>query len=102
MGYPKPPPAPRFEHTPETLLKDTHKIINRSRKLEDEIAKNVTPETASFDNVIKPLAEDENESGLETAILGFYQYVSADKAVRDASSESEKLLEVSLGSCSWR
>lgn len=96
MGsYPKPPPAPRFEHSPETLLKDTHNVIDTSRKLQDDIAAKITPDTASFDNVIGPLAESENLSGLETAILGFYQYVSADKAVRDASSESEKLLDVS-------
>jgi metallopeptidase MepB len=96
MGsYPNPPPAPRFTHTPETLKKDTQRIIESSRKLDDTLAAEITPESATFENVVKPLSEDENYMSLEVAILGFYQYVSTDKALRDASSESEKELEVS-------
>lgn len=99
MGsYPKPPAAPRFEHTPETLLKDTHRVIEHSRTLENEIAASVSVETATFENVIKPLVDEEDIMGLDTAILGFYQYVSAEKALRDASSEAEKLLDVSANS----
>lgn len=99
MGtYPKPPAAPRFEHTPETLLKDTHRVIEHSRTVENGIAAGVTAETATFDNVIKPLVEEEDTMGLDTAILGFYQYVSAEKALRDASSQAEKLLDVSTNS----
>jgi len=94
-GYPKPPPAPKFTHTPESVIKETNRLIAASRQLEDQIAKDVTPETANFENVLKPLAEDENEMGLDTAILGFYQYVSINKELRDASSEAERLLDVS-------
>lgn len=100
MGsYPNPPPAPRFAHTPETLKKDTHRIIEISRKLEDTLAAEITPESATFENVVRRLAEDENYTGLDTAILGFYQYVSTDKALRDASSESEKELQVGNHHC---
>lgn len=96
MGnYPKPPPAPRFEHTPKTLLEDTHRVIGRSRALENEVAASVTPETATFENVLKPLVDEEDTMALDTSILGFYQYVSAEKALRDASSDAEKLLDVS-------
>lgn len=94
-GYPKLPPAPKFTHTPESVIEETNRLITISRKLQDQIAKDVTPETANFENVLKPLAEDENEMGLDTAILGFYQYVSTDKKLRDASSEAERLLDVS-------
>ncbi|CAZ79996.1 unnamed protein product [Tuber melanosporum] len=92
-GYPKPPPAPEFTHTPESVIEVTNRLIATSRQLQDNIAKDVTPETANFQNVLKPLAEDENEMGLDTAILGFYQYVSTNKGLRDASSEAERLLD---------
>lgn len=96
MGnYPIPPPAPRFEHTPKTLLEHTHRVIDHSRSVEDGVAASVTPETAIFENVLKPLVEEEDTMALDTAILGFYQYVSSEKALRDASSDAEKLLDVS-------
>ncbi|KAL7273782.1 metalloendopeptidase [Rhizina undulata] len=87
------PPAPKFIHTPEKVLDDTKRIIKESRELQDKLAKEVSPETATFDNVVKVLGEEENDMGLEVAILGFYQYVSTNKALRDASSEAEKLLD---------
>lgn len=73
-------------------------MIEHSRTLENEIAASVSVETATFENVIKPLVDEEDIMGLDTAILGFYQYVSAEKALRDASSEAEKLLDVSANS----
>lgn len=94
-GYPIPPPAPRFEHTPKTLLERTHSVIDHSRSVEDEVAASVTQETATFENVLKPLVEEEDTMALDTSILGFYQYVSSEKALRDASSDAEKLLDVS-------
>lgn len=62
--------------------------------------KSVTPEKANFENVIKPLAADENHFSYVSHILGFYQYMSTDAGLRTASSEAEKLLDVrSLMSC---
>lgn len=40
-----------------------------------------------------PMAHDENEMGLEANILGFYQSVSTNKDLRDASTEADKLFE---------
>lgn len=53
----------------------------------------VTPEAATFSNALLPLAQDENIMALESHILGFYQSVSSDSKLRDASSEAEKLLD---------
>ena len=36
---------------------------------------------------------DENEMALETHIIGFYQAVSTDQELRDASTEAEKMLD---------
>lgn len=56
---------------------------------------------ATFDNVLRPMADDENNSALQTRIIGFYQYVSENKDLRDASSTADKELEVILHSFSW-
>jgi len=53
----------------------------------------ITPETANFKNVLLPVALDDNKMAIESHIIGFYQAVSTDKALRDASTEAEKLLD---------
>jgi metallopeptidase MepB len=74
-------------------MEDAKAICDRTRKLLDKIAADVTPETATFANVVLPIAEDENASGLETRIIGFYQAVSGDSTLRYASSKAEEILD---------
>ncbi|KAF2261516.1 zincin [Lojkania enalia] len=92
--YRKPPQLPpKFTGTPESLIADTKRLIDRSRRVQDTIVQDVTPETATFENVILPSALDDNEMSLESHIIGFYQAVSTDQKLRDASTEAEKLLD---------
>lgn len=74
-------------------MDDAKSICEKTRKLLDKIAAEVTPETATFDNVLKPIAEDEDLAGLQNRIIGFYQAVSTDPALRDASSKAEELMD---------
>src|ERR1700753_646510 len=53
----------------------------------------VTLESASFDNVILPMVRDDNKLGVEFRILEFYQSVSTNKELRDASSVAEKEMD---------
>ncbi|KAF1980217.1 zincin [Bimuria novae-zelandiae CBS 107.79] len=93
-AYKKPPQLPpKFTATPDTLLRDTKRLIERSRNVQDALVKDVTPEQANFKNVLLPVAHDDNEMAIESHIIGFYQAVSMDKALRDASTEAEKLLD---------
>jgi len=90
----KPPQAPPvFTGTPTSIVDDTKRLIERSRKVQDQIAGNVQPDTATFANVLLPLAHVENAMTLEAHILGFYKAVSTDSKLRDASSEAQKLLD---------
>jgi metallopeptidase MepB len=90
----KPPQSPpRFTATPESLIRDTNKLIDRSRYVLDNIVAKVKPDGASFENVLLPMAYDENNMANEAHILGFYQAVSTSSALRDASTEADKLLE---------
>ncbi len=59
----------------------------------DSTVATITPETATFENVVLPIALDENEASLSSRIIGFYQAVSTDQALRDASTEAEKIMD---------
>lgn len=92
--YQKPPQAPpKFTATPESLAADTKRMLDHSRALMDDIVAKVKPETASFKNVVLPMAHDENAMSLESHIVGFYQAVSTDVKLRDASTEAEKQMD---------
>lgn len=92
--YQTPPQMPPlFTATKTSLVDDARALCDRTRKLLDKIAAEVTPETASFENVVLPMANDENESGLESRIIGFYQAVSTDAELRDASSKAEEIMD---------
>ncbi|KAL3462218.1 peptidase family M3-domain-containing protein [Aspergillus heterothallicus] len=90
----RPPQAPPlFTATAESLLSDAKRLIETSRKVQDGIVAKITPESADFASVLKPLAHDSNVMGLEASILGFYQAVSTEQALRDASSKAEELMD---------
>jgi metallopeptidase MepB len=90
----KPPQAPPvFTATPSSVVEDTKKFIDVSRRLTDEIVAKVKEQDASFEKVVLPMAHDENKQGLVAHILGFYQSVSTDQKLRDASTEAEKLMD---------
>ncbi|KAL1992253.1 hypothetical protein VTN49DRAFT_4285 [Thermomyces lanuginosus] len=90
----KPPQAPPlFTATPDSILADTKRLIETSRSVQDRVASSVKPADATFANTLLPLAQDENAMALEAHILAFYQAVSTDQKLRDASSEAEKLLD---------
>ena len=96
QAFRTPPQAPPlFTGTPSSILEDTRRIIEKSRNVEDKIVADVKSDQASFKNVLLPMAYDANEAGLELNILGFYQTVSTDQKLRDASTEADKMTDES-------
>lgn len=94
LKYQKPPQAPpSFIATTTSLVEDAKTLCGNTRSLLDKIVAEVTPETATFSNVILPIAEDENKAGLQNRIIGFYQAVSGDPSLRDASSKAEEIMD---------
>ena len=94
QAYKTPPQAPPlFTGTPDSIIADTKEMIEKSRSLENKIVADVKAEDADFNNVMLPMALDENDSGLISHIIGFYQSVSSDQKLRDASTEAEKLMD---------
>ncbi|OWB78197.1 hypothetical protein B5S32_g2385 [[Candida] boidinii] len=85
----KPPQAPPvWNHTPESIAKDTEILIKKATDLDDQIAANL--DSATIDSVIKPYAQLENEQAFLINQLSFYQHVSASKELRDASNASDE------------
>ena len=90
----KPPQAPPcFTATPSSVLEDTKRILADAKKVTDGVVAQVSESSASFHNVVLPMAYNENQQNIEAHILGFYQSVSTDQELRDASTEAEKLMD---------
>lgn len=95
--YKKPPQAPpTFIGTKENIVSDTKALCEKTRSVLDDLVAQIPANDSSkttFDNVLLPQIVDENQSALSSRILGFYQYVSSDAELRDASTEAEKILD---------
>ncbi|KAG8962498.1 hypothetical protein FRC03_004183 [Tulasnella sp. 419] len=87
---PPQPPLP-WKHTPGQIHEIIDKAIDDSRKFQDRIA--ATPEDkANFETVFKALSEADSTIDIVAEPLSFYQNVSPDKELRDASNDAEKKL----------
>lgn len=87
-----PPTPPLFATVSTPIIDDAKRLIKSSREAQDQVAASVHPEEATFINVLLPLVQAENALHLQSHILSFYQHVSSDEKLRDASAEAEKLL----------
>ncbi|CAE6443248.1 unnamed protein product [Rhizoctonia solani] len=87
----QPPQAPlSWNHTPDSVLSYTKEAIAKSRTLQDKVA--ALPEIdCNFSSVFLPLALGEAHLDATTEPLSFYQNVSTNEKLRDASTEAKKL-----------
>lgn len=101
--YKNPPQAPpTFIGTKESIVADAKSLCDTTRTLLDKVVAEVTADKASFASVLVPQIEDENQAQINGRILGFYQYVSGDAELRNASTEAEKLMDDFSIECSMR
>ncbi|KAL2153644.1 hypothetical protein VTH82DRAFT_4799 [Thermothelomyces myriococcoides] len=105
--YANPPqPPPLFTGTKDSIVADSKRLCDKTRSLLDSLVAKINPAenpaAATFDSVLRPQIEDENDSSLSARILGFYQYVSGDSALRDASTEADKILDEFAIECGMR
>lgn len=92
--FKKPPQAPPlFTHTPDKVLEATDRLIKQSKGMMDRVVADNKVDQATFDSVVKPMARSDDEMSLESHIVGFYQAVSTDAKLRDASTEAEKKMD---------
>lgn len=77
-------------------MSDTKALCEKTRSMLDDLVAQISANDSAkttFENVLVPQIYDENQSALSSRILGFYQYVSSDAELRDASTEAEKILD---------
>jgi metallopeptidase MepB len=89
-----PQTPPNFNHTPASVLAGIYSILGHTRKLQDEIAANFRPEDATFNNVILPLAKDDNHTIALKKLFKFFSSTSTSEELRNASDLFEALLVV--------
>jgi saccharolysin len=85
-----PQKAPSWTITADEISKQVDKIIAENRAVDDEIAKETNP---TFENVFLKAAKIEDEQQGVISPLTFYQRVSSDASLREASTKAEELLE---------
>jgi metallopeptidase MepB len=83
--------APIFTASPDSIIADIRRLVEQSRKVQRRILENVEPRSATFSNVILPLAHAENAAAVESHVLLLYRFVSPDAALREASRKAQNL-----------
>ncbi|RKF79802.1 Saccharolysin [Golovinomyces cichoracearum] len=92
--YRSPPqPPPLFTATADSLIEDSKTICDEIKASLDKIVADVSPENANFTNTVKVMAEADDLVSLRTRIISFYQAVSTDSKLRDASSKAEGIMD---------
>ncbi|KAJ5539834.1 peptidase family M3 [Penicillium frequentans] len=85
-----PQPLPRVPSS-EEIVSMMSRIINAHNAIRELISKTVTPITATFDNVLLPLAQVENNIQGELGMIYMLQYGSPSLATQAAFDEARKL-----------
>lgn len=83
---------PQWNQTPQEVLQLANDLAAKEKSLFDSIA---SVEDPTIENVLNPFTRFHNEAEFPTNQVLFYQHVSADKALRDASTEAEQILDQS-------
>ncbi|KAK6454064.1 oligopeptidase [Scheffersomyces xylosifermentans] len=81
---------PLWNHTAEQVGKIAEELIKEEKDTYDHIA---TVENPTLDNVLKPYVRLQHKNYLLENQVTFYQYVSANKELRDASTKAEEAME---------
>ncbi|KAJ3497507.1 hypothetical protein NLG97_g1851 [Lecanicillium saksenae] len=88
---------PVFNYTVEGIESGIDDIVATLRKTIDDVVASTTPETATFDNTLKPVLDVENKTLGENFRICFLQNVHPDPAVREASLKAEgKIRELEI------
>ncbi|KAK2609593.1 hypothetical protein N8I77_003089 [Diaporthe amygdali] len=81
-----PQPPPFIDHTPESLIKTADRVITTLSRVSDQVALILVSE-ATFENVIQPLIDEENQRLTESRTIYFLSSASTSKEVRVAAKD---------------
>ncbi|KAE9372644.1 metallopeptidase MepB [Stipitochalara longipes BDJ] len=86
-----PQPLPRVLAA-EEIVPSMQRIISRYNTVIEEIIRTVTPLTATFDTVMRPYAEVDNDVQAELGMIYMLQYAAPDMATQDAVTKAQTML----------
>lgn len=89
IGPPLPISPPTWDFTADKIAKTTSDALSSHEEALNKIAA-LTPEECNFETVLRTMANADLAIELALSQPQFMQYVSTDKAIRDASVETEK------------
>lgn len=93
-----PQPLPRIYSEDEIVLV-IERIIAQLNTTRDFILENVTKDNASFETVMRPLVDVEQETSGDIGVIWMLQYGAPDKGTQDAFAKARQLL--SSAEASW-
>ncbi|KAM4060343.1 peptidase family M3 domain-containing protein [Hirsutella rhossiliensis] len=92
--YQTPPqPPPVFTATADSILADTNRMSETTKRVYDKVVADVQPDKGTFANVLDPILVDDNKSSAPQRILTFYQHVSPNASLREASNKAEGIMD---------
>ena len=93
-----PQPPPRFKHiTPSSIHEEIANDLLLTSQLHSQLISALSPATATFSNLIRPLLDRANHSDRNTLIPSFLLgRVSPDPAIRQAARDARAILEEGL------
>lgn len=74
------------------LFPTMERIITGREVVRNLVSSKVTPETATFTNVIQPWLEEEDLNQGAEAVIDMYRYAGPDQESRDAAEEATRLM----------
>ena len=87
---------------PTEVVRLAKEMIVKSRSVLDNVVAAADAGKTAWADIMQPLADDETETRAESAALEFLQHVSPHKALRDASTEADKLISEFGVECEMR
>ncbi|KAK7742325.1 metalloendopeptidase [Cytospora paraplurivora] len=82
-----------YKYQQGVRLQEAKDIVASTQAVWDKVVKEVRPEDAAIENVILPVANDENESMLRTDIIYFFATVHPELDLREASKDARRLID---------
>jgi metallopeptidase MepB len=83
---PQPPPDFAAVAEPTSILQTSNKLCENFQQVVNNLVRTVTPENATFNNVVRQLLQHENEMQLTSNLITMIAIVSPDKTLRNSAS----------------
>ena len=92
-----PPQEPyKYPDTPEAFVERANQVVERYKLGVENLLASVEPSTATFQNLMLPLAHLENERLSEEWSLKFYQRVHPNEKLREASRKAAMIMDAQI------